>query len=354
MRSTTKSNRSPQTGSSDSSPTVTSPAAPSTVAASPTSRQVTLLDLGSGISSPASVVGPTRSDSPACPTTSPSGPARAPASRSAPRARGSEFATLDIFGQHGSHSSASVALQSSLENRLRVAMGSRGSILFSLTWSDAVTPSGRRICALRASARRTSGSDSTSRPTPTKQDAASSGSYGYAETATHHVGMTLTDAARMSSWPTTSASDWKGASKPGQRRGQLSDPAIAPWPTPLLRDCRGPKRGANAEGGPGLGQVAGWATPTVSQAGGTAEQFLERKARTRACGVALTDLGLQVSSWIAPTGTDGQFRLNPSFSRWLMGYPRAWDDCAVTATPSSRKSPRRSSGARSKRKGSSK
>ncbi len=46
-----------------------------------------------------------------------------------------------------------------------------------------------------------------------------------------------------------------------------------------------------------IAMLAGWATPTVSQAGGTAEKFLARKARTRACGVALTDLGLQVRTW---------------------------------------------------------
>lgn len=35
--------------------------------------------------------------------------------------------------------------------------------------------------------------------------------------------------------------------------------------------------------------------------------------------------------------------LNPDLPCWLMGFPPAWNDCAATAMPSSRKSPRRSS-----------
>jgi hypothetical protein len=36
--------------------------------------------------------------------------------------------------------------------------------------------------------------------------------------------------------------------------------------------------------------------------------------------------------------TKGSSALNPAYPCWLMGYPTEWDDCAVTATPSSRKS----------------
>jgi hypothetical protein len=41
-------------------------------------------------------------------------------------------------------------------------------------------------------------------------------------------------------------------------------------------------------------------------------------------------------------GYEAGKQLNPALARWLMGLPPAWDVCAPTATPSSRKSRKRS------------
>ena len=278
----------------------------STTEASSISRQPMLPDLDSVTSSPASAGGVTRFGSQVSPTSPASGPDRVRVSRSATRARGAEFSTLDIFGRHGSSSSASADLQRSLESRLRVAMGSRGSTLFDLTWRDAVTPSGHRISALRASARRTSASDSSLWPSPTTGDARCS-DYAYRD------GDPDQKVLRPTPWPTPCGQDGpKGGPSQGSDRppgaaalggwatpvateigntlekykalkhatgriafthpslqAQLAIPPVSAWPTPLARDARGAGGSAALQGGPDLGSVAGWATPIANASRGT-------------------------------------------------------------------------------------
>jgi hypothetical protein len=99
-----------------------------------------------------------------------SGRVRVRVSLSASPAKEKERKMNDICGQNGAVSLASVNLQSCLENRLQAQMGDTGSIMFRLTWKHWDMPSGRRICALRASALRMSDSDFSSWPTPTARD----------------------------------------------------------------------------------------------------------------------------------------------------------------------------------------
>lgn len=74
--------------------------------------------------------------------------------------------TLVTSGRHGSPSSASAALQSSLESRLLPRLDTAGSTLFVETWKRKATPLRRRYWEHTASARRTSGSACTSVPSP--------------------------------------------------------------------------------------------------------------------------------------------------------------------------------------------
>lgn len=128
--------------------------------------QMTLPGFASAISSPGSAFGVMPCASQDGRTTGRSGPDRAHANRSARLAKERVYLMSVTSGRSFSVSSASAALQQSLESRLRAKTVSPGSTLYRLIWKVRVTPAGRSIPALRASVRRTSGSDCTGWPLP--------------------------------------------------------------------------------------------------------------------------------------------------------------------------------------------
>ena len=152
------------------------------------------------------------------------------ASRSAPQATKKEPPTSAISGPSGSISSASAALQLSLVNKLKQQLDTAGLTLFKLTWKEKTTPAGRLVSLLRASALRTSGSDSGLWPTTLASDSRGSAGVGKRE---------LPNAVKWIGWPTTSTRDHKGGYRGGayERRQDQHGHAGCSRATNFWADC---------------------------------------------------------------------------------------------------------------------
>jgi hypothetical protein len=243
---------------------------PSTLSATP-----------NAISSPASECGATHSDVLAGLMIELYGPDHAPASHSVRPARKAASKTTGTCGRSSTASLPPTDLTLCLASRLRARTDSLGSTLFKLTWKERVTPSGRSICALRASGRRTSDSDCSSWPTPR---AGTPAQKGYNEAGN-------TDSSRKTV-----------ALLP------------APWRSPGVMS-------ENATRGGGQ-------DPRIRAAQGHQVNLCDQ--------VLLLASGAPATGSLASTAKRGQ--LNPAHSRWLMGLPPEWDACAPTATRLSRRS----------------
>ena len=288
-------------------------------------------------SSPGSAGGDTPSGSQGGLTTGPSGPEAPPASRSRSRAKAPVLTIQGTSGPTSTASSPPVGPLSSWESKLRARLGTDGSMEFELIWKELATPGGRSIFRLSRSTPRTFASDSI-------------GSHATWRSPNTRDGM-QTGYSNMEKLKNR----WDRG-KQVQLCDQVKMAMSATWPTPTKADGDGghgmgtaSATGRREDGSkitvslPGVVKIVStWPTPNTLDSMGERSKEAWERARKKAGCSNLKDYVPHLHSGTTISGSPDQTAkpgaLNPAFACWLMGYPTAWDDCAPTATPSSRRS----------------
>lgn len=307
--------------------------------------QASLFSLPNATSSPESESGATPCGKQDGPMTDQSGQEVALANHSAQQAKGKGLLTSGIYGQHSTGSSSSVNLMLFLASKLQAKTASLGSTLFGLTWKQRTTPSGRSICALRASALRTSGNACTSWPSPLAHKSSPQQRDDFTPN--------LAAVAQLTSWPTPRTVT--GGAESAERKQELgrtesgggdlqAAAMLASWATPQGRDhflahsaeyvAEKKAMGHGMQNLNDQATLASWATPTQRdhKDGNCSQQIEAGTVPINALlgrQAQLTDSGEMPSGSTAGTASGGQ--LNPALARWLMGLPSDWCEAAIRA-----------------------
>lgn len=152
-------------------------------------------------------------------------------------------------------------------------------------------------------------------------------------------GVSLQTAAQFAGWVTPSARDWKdtpgmATERPdGRMRGWISFPGRLSLRVGTLRVASDGNGGKRPHPDTTLvGRHPDRRKVNMGLASQAHIGFLNTEpARLTAAGDLLTG---------SCAGMESCGQLNPAHSRWPMGLPTAWDDCAAMVTPSSRRRPR--------------
>lgn len=285
------------------------------------SRQ-TSPDTGSATSSRESADGPLQPDLLGGPMIASCGPVPRRASRSPSQAKGKPRLTIGTSGPTFFGSPVPGGPLSSWENRLRRRLARTGSTECSMTWKVSATPAGRSLSRLVPS-------------------------------------MPRTDVIDFGLWHTSMASDgtkWDATVpailrriESGKNLGLAMQSRMACWPTPTatlankaVRTMEGAIKEAERSHSPDLSAVvqaavALYPTPRASANENRTTRIPPSQMDGRH-GLYLSSVAIGMEPGGSSATTEKSGALNPQFVCWLMGFPVAWDSCAPTAMPSSRRS----------------